>query len=186
MADNNDSKDRSLEALDLIINVLKEHEQHLDKSFHEMAAITEQIGETKDGLKNKVEEIEEKITNLQKEVTKLITIVSTSKPKGALPAKIKEQTGQTTPSPALESKPTMILRCTQWEDFQALAMNADTLSFNYKEEIAVLEVNAIKGNQLIKYTGAFPNLSMILKRWLSLQLDIPELNILEGSVENLK
>ena len=186
MSDNNDSKDKSLEALDLIINVLKEHEQHLDKSFHEMATITEQIGETKNGLKSKVEDVEEKITHLQKEVTDLIAHLSASKPKEALPSTIKEQPGQTATSPESESTPLAILRCTQWKDFQALATNAQTLTFSYKEDMAVFQANAIKGNQLIEYIGAFPNFSLILKRWLSLQLEIPELNVLEGSVASLK
>jgi hypothetical protein len=186
MADSNDSKDRYLEALDLIINVLREHEQHLDKSFHEMATITEQIGETKDGLKSKVNKIEEKITNLQKDVTDLIAEVSVSKPKEALPATIKKRTSWSGPSPELESMPFVILRCTRWGDFQALAINAQTLSFNYKEDMTVFQADAIKGNQLIIYSGAFPNFSMILKSFLSLHLDITELNILEGSVESLK
>lgn len=186
MSENNDSKDKALEALDLIINVLKEHEQHLDKSFHEMATITGQIGETKNGLKSKVEEVEEKITNLQKEVTDLITCLSASKPKEAFPSTIKEQTGQTVASPELGSMPFAILRCTQWEDFQALAMKAQTLTFSYKEDLTVFQANAIKGNRLIVYIGSFPNFSLFLKRWLSLQLEIPKLNVLEGSVTSLK
>ena len=44
MAANPGSKDKSLEALDFIINVLKEHEQNLDKSISEFASVTEQMG----------------------------------------------------------------------------------------------------------------------------------------------
>ena len=88
MAVNSGSKDKSLEALDFIINVLKEHEQTLDKSIEELAIVTEQIGDTADGLKGKVEGIEERINNLEKEVTNLMDKVS-SPPKEALPTPVK-------------------------------------------------------------------------------------------------
>jgi hypothetical protein len=186
MTDNYGSPDRSIDALDFIINMLKEHEQQLDNSFHEMATITEKVGSTIDGLKGKVGEAEEKISNLQKEVTNLIAYVSGGVAKGVLPAAIKKQTGQAAPSLALESTSCVILRCERWEDFQALAMHAQILTFSYEEDMTVFQANALKGNQLIIYVGAFPNFSIILKNWLSLQLDITELNILEGTVDSPK
>ena len=66
MAEAPNSKDKALEALDFIINVLKEHEQNLDKSINELATVTEQIGDT-EALNSKVGKVEEKINNLQKE-----------------------------------------------------------------------------------------------------------------------
>jgi hypothetical protein len=60
------------------------------------------------------------------------------------------------------------------------------LTFSYEEDMTVFQANALKGNQLIIYVGAFPNFSIILKNWLSLQLDITELNILEGTVDSPK
>ena len=41
-------------------------------------------------------------------------------------------------------------------------------------------LNALKGKQIVRYTGALPNFTMILKAWLSRQLDIAETNIVEG------
>ena len=55
-------------ALDFLMNVLKEHEQTLDESIHELATVAEQMGNT-DALKTKVESAEQKIDNLQKEIT---------------------------------------------------------------------------------------------------------------------
>lgn len=72
MANNPDAKDRSLETLDFIINVLKEHEMNLDNTIDELSTVVEQIDEAIAGLKGKVEGSEEKISNLQKEVTNLI------------------------------------------------------------------------------------------------------------------
>ena len=181
MAKNPQSKDDALEALDFIVNVLKEHEKDLDKLINELAAVTEQIGDTGE-LSGKVEKIEGKIGTLQKEVTNLISHLS-SVSKEALPATAaKEQPSETMPAAAaaVQGAPSMILRCRQWEDFQSLAVKAQTLSFSYKEEEKVFQADALKGNQIITYSGALPKLSSIMKMWLSKQLDVPERNILEG------
>ncbi len=74
----------------------------------------------------------------------------------------------------------MILRCKQWEDFQNLAFQAQTLSFSYKEEEKIFQADALKGNRIITYSGALPKFSQILKAWLSKELGIPEKSILEG------
>ena len=180
MTKNPQSKDDALEALDFIVNVLKEHERDLDKLINELATVTEQLGDTGE-ISGKVEKVEEKINNLQKEVTNLIGYVSGSAPKEALPVAVKEQTSQAVAAvPAVQSRPNVILRCKQWEDFQTLAYRAQTLSFSYKEDEKVFQADAIKGNQIITYSGALPKFSSILKTSLSKQLDVPETNILEG------
>ena len=190
MTKNPQSKDDSLEALDFIVNVLKEHERDLDKLINELATVTEQLGDTGE-ISTKVEKVEEKINNLQKEVTNLITYVSSNNPsatKETPSTATKEQTSQASnqassqsaPAPAIQGKPSVILRCKQWEDFQNLAFHAQTLSFNYKEDEKVFQADALKGNQIITYCGALPKFSSILKSSLSKQLDMPETNILEG------
>ena len=89
-------------------------------------------------------------------------------------------------SAVVQDGPSVILRCSQWTDFQVLAMHAQTLFFTYKEAGKFFQANAISGNQLIIYAGALPNFSPILKTWLSFQLDITEPNILEGSLDKPK
>jgi hypothetical protein len=79
-----------------------------------------------------------------------------------------------------EGGPSVILRCKQWEDFQNLASQAQTLSFNYKEEDKVFQADALKGNRIITYSGTLPKFTQILKAWLSKELGIPEKSILEG------
>ena len=179
LAKNPQSKDDSLEALDFIVNVLKEHERDLDKLINELATVTEQLGDTGE-LSGKVEKVEEKIGSLQKEVTNLITYVSGGSPKEALPAAVKEQNGQTATIPMVHGGASVILRCKQWDDFQTLAFRAQTLSFSYKEDEKVFQADALKCNQIITYSGALPKFSSILKVWLSKELDVPETNILEG------
>ena len=56
--------------------------------------------------------------------------------------------------------PSVILHCKQWEDFQNLAVKAQTLSFSYKEEEKIFQADALKGNQFITYSGALPKLSV--------------------------
>jgi len=183
MAKNPGSKDKYLEALDFIINVLKEHEKILDKSIHELATVTEHIGDI-DTLNAKIEKVEEKINNLQKEITNLIGGLS-KMPKEALQATVKEQDPPVVETPpsslaVVQSGLPLILHCKQWGDFEVLAIQPSSLSFSYKEDEKAFQAFAIKGNKIIKYTGALPNFSIILKTWLSRQLDITEKNIFEG------
>ena len=187
MAKNPGSKDKyleTLEALDFIINVLKEHEQILDKSIHELATITEQIVDI-NTLNGKIEKFEEEMNIMKKEVTNLTGYLSNVPEEAILQAAVKEQEPQARATPAVsiavvQGGPSLILHCKQWGDFEVLAMHAQMLSFNYKEDEKVFQVDALKGNQIIKYAGALPNFSIILKTWLSRQLDITEPNILEG------
>jgi seryl-tRNA synthetase len=178
LARNPQSKDEALEALDFIVNVLKEHEKDLDKLINELATVTEQIGDTGQ-INDKVEKVEEKINGLQKEVTSLITYLS-SAPKEALPTTTKEQAAQTVPATLVQGGPNVILRCKRWEDFQILAFQAQTLSFSYKEDEKVFQADALKGNQIITFSGVIPNFSDVLKAWLSKKLDVPENSVLEG------
>jgi hypothetical protein len=179
MDKNPQSKDDALEALDFIVNVLKEHEKDLDKLINELATVTEQMGDTGE-LSSKVQKVEEKMDALQKQVANLIGYLSSS-PKEALPsAVVKEQLSEVATTDVMRSGPPVILRCNQWEDFQTLALKAQMLSFSYKEEEKVFQADALKGTQIITYRGVLPKLSNILKTWLSKQLDVPERSILEG------
>ena len=76
--------------------------------------------------------------------------------------------------------PPVILRCKQWEDFQTLANQAQTVSFLYREAEKTFQADALKDNQIITYSGELPKQIPLLKTWLSKQLGIPEKNILEG------
>lgn len=183
MDKNPQSRDDALEALDFIVNVLKEHEKDLDKLINELATVTEQMGDTGE-LNGKVEKVEEKIDTLQKEVRKLIGSLS-SAPKESIQTVVSEEKPKEVVSVAADAVrigSSVILRCRRWEDFQNLATKAQTLSFSYKEEEKVFQADALKGNQIITYCGVLPNFSSILKMWLSKQLDVPERSILEGGL----
>ncbi|MDT8782037.1 MAG: hypothetical protein IAX22_05250 [Candidatus Bathyarchaeota archaeon] len=177
------SKDEALEALDFIVNVLKEHERDLDKIVGELATVAEQMGNTGE-LIGKMEKLEEKINSLQKQVTCLISNISSAPPKPNTSSINKIQTIQAaTVAPALPSaNPSVSIRCVQWMDFQALAIGAQTLSFSYREQEKIIQANAIKGNQLISYNGPIPKFSAVFKAFLAKELGIPKQNIIEGTL----
>lgn len=173
------SKDEALEALDFIVNVLKEHEKDLDKLINELGTVTEQIGDTGE-LSSKVENVEQKINNLQKEVTNLIGYMSSTQSETTQTAPKELASTPAAPTVVFSGGPSIVLKCQQWDDFLNLAVKAQTLSFSFKEDEKVFQVSAHKGNQLLTYSGALPKLSTILKVYLSKQLDITQQGILEG------
>jgi hypothetical protein len=173
------TKNDALEALDFIVNVLKEHEKDLDRLINELGTITEKLGDTGE-FSGKIEKVEERLTTLQNEIANLITYLSASHEVPSVPL----QTTQEQRSEALQVRetrgPPVILRCKQWEDFQTLAHQAQTLSFLYREAEKTFQVDALKDNQIITYSGELPKQISLLKTWLSKQLEIPEKKILEG------
>ncbi len=173
------SKDEALEALDFIINVLKEHEKDLDRLINDLGTITERLGDTGE-LSGKIEKVEERLGTLQNEITNLITYLSTSREPMAIPAQVAQQEKARTPQVGEVRGPPVILRCKQWEDFQTLAHQAQTLSFLYKEAEKTFQADALKNNQIITYSGEPPKQTYLLKTWLAKQLDIPEKKVLEG------
>jgi hypothetical protein len=170
------SKDDALEALDFIVNVLKEHEKDLDRLINELGTVTEALGETGE-LNSKVEKVEERISGLQNEITSLVNYLSAS-PRET-PVLTPQQQAEVV-QPSVMHGPPVILRCKQWDDFQTLAFQAQTLSFMYKEAEKTFQADALKGNQIITYSGELPQLTALLKLWLAKQLEIPEKKILEG------
>jgi hypothetical protein len=173
------SKDEALEALDFIVNVLKEHEKDLDRLINELGTMTEKLGDTGE-LSGKIEKVEQRLTTLQNEIANLITYLSVSHETPTIPTQpTQEQRAEALQ--ARESRgPPVIMRCKQWEDFQTLAYQAQTLSFLYREAEKTFQVDALKDNQIVTYSGELPKNTSLLKIWLSKQLDIPEKKILEG------
>jgi hypothetical protein len=141
-----------------------------------LGTVTASLGETGE-LSTKVEKVEERISGLQNEISSLINYLSTS-PREA-PVLTEAQKAEVVQASMLHGPP-VILRCKQWEDFQTLAFQAQTLSFMVKEAEKTFQVDALKGNQIITYSGEIPKFAALLKMWLSKQLEIPEQKILEG------
>jgi hypothetical protein len=174
-------RDEALEAIDFIVNVLKQHEKDLDRLIAQLAKITNKI--TKKGeLPPRMETMEEKIATLQTDINNLIQLLST----GEAPT---SPTPMPTPTPQPTVKPTqptysrgppVIVRCKQWKDFKTLAQNAETVSFLYKETEKTYQADAIKQNRVYTFNGETPKNGELLKSWLARELKITEERVLEG------
>jgi len=182
-------KDEALEAIDFIVNVLKQHEKDLDRLISQLAKITNQI--TKKGeLPTRIEAMEQQLTTLQTEINNLIQLLSATKeiPTPAqAPAPMPQPTEQppaTTaappPQPAYTRGPPVIVRCKKWQDFKTLAQKAETVSFLYKETEKTFQADALKQNRVYTYNGETPKDSVLLKNWLAKELQIEEEKVFEG------
>jgi hypothetical protein len=183
MSENPSPRDKALEALDFIINVLKEHEQTLDESIGELATVTEQVGKI-DQINGKIEGIEDKISSLQKEIASLSRFISNA-PRETIcgePKKIQPKTLSAEAQLAMNGGSPMVLNCKQWSAFQAFATHAQTLTFVVKAEEKTFEVKAINGNQIFIYNGPLPEFSSMLATYLNQQLDVPKQSIIEGAL----
>ncbi len=178
------SKDEALEALDFIVNVLKEHEKDLDRLVGELGTVAGQLGESGE-LSGKVRKIEDKLNGVQNDVSNLVKSFSVvrreqDQPVAALAnTKEKKLEVQNLNSP---SNLSLLFQCKQWEDFQRLADGALTVSFAFKDSEKTFEVNALKNNQVVSYEGEIPKLSLLVRVYLSKQLDVVERQILEGEI----
>lgn len=159
------SKDESLEALDFIINVLKEHEKDLDRLINELSKTSEKFGE-KGALAGKIESVEERLSSLQTEISNLIGFISSSQRERAV-------------SP--HGAP-LIVRCKQWDEFRVLASGAETVSFLFKETERAFQVDALKEGKVLTYSGEFPQDTKLFRIWLSRELGISEEKIFEGAL----
>ncbi len=180
MSKKSPSKDEALEALDFIVNVLKEHEKDLDKLINELGTVTEQLGVTGE-LSTKVEKVEQRITGLQNEITSLVGYLSNSRG-GSVVTATPEAKIEVAPAAVVSRGQPVLVRCKQWEDFTELAFQADTVSFLAKDAEHTFQVDALKGSQIITFSGEIPKLTSLLKVWLSKQLDVPEKKMLEGAL----
>lgn len=164
-------KDEALEALDFIINVLKEHEKDLDRLINELSKTSEKFGET-GALSTKIEGIEERLSSLQTEISNLIGFISSS---SSQREKIAEKT-------VLPHGTPLIVKCKQWEEFKVLASGAETVSFLFKETERTFQVDALKESKILTYSGEFPQDTKMLKIWLSRELGVGEEKIFEGAL----
>jgi len=157
------SKNEALEAVDFIINVLREHEKDLDRLIGELGKIAGKFGQAGE-VPNKITRVEERLASLQAEVASLIKELSSPKELSASHAR----------------GPPVIVRCKQWEDFKVLAKGAETVSFLFKEAEKSFQADALKEDRVLTYNGEFPRDAKLLKFWLARELNVPEDSVFEG------
>jgi hypothetical protein len=159
-------RDEALEALDFIINVLKEHEKDLDRLINALGKTTEKFGDT-GAISTKIGSVEERLSSLQTEISNLIGYISSSSPRER---------------PVLSQGTPLIIRCKQWEEFKVLAKDAETVSFLFKDAERNFQVDALKNGKVLTYNGELPQDARLLKIWLSKELGLNEEMIFEGAL----
>jgi len=157
------NRNEALEALDFIINVLKEHEKDLDRLIGELGKIAGKFGQTGE-VPTKITRVEERLESLQSEVASLIKELSSPKEVASFGMR----------------GPPVIVRCKQWEDFKVLAKGAETVSFLFKEAEKSFQADALKQGRVLTYNGEFPRDSKLLKFWLARELGVLEESVFEG------
>jgi hypothetical protein len=157
------SKNEALEAVDFIINVLREHEKDLDRLISELGKIAGKFSQGGE-VPAKITRVEERLASLQAEVASLIKDLSSPKDLSAYHAR----------------GPPVIVRCKQWEDFKVLANGAETVSFLFKETEKSFQADALREGRVLTYTGDFPRDSKLLKFWLARELNVSEDKVFEG------
>jgi uncharacterized coiled-coil protein SlyX len=189
------SKDEALEALDFIVSVLKEHEKDLDRLINELGDVTEKMGDPSE-LNAKVEKVEERMSTLQGEINNLLSYLSSHEGSLAshahaapdvqhvngVPIKVCEEEESSATAPVVKEPcgPSLTFRCKQWQDFEDMASEAQAVSFMFREAEKTFQVDAVKGNQIITYSGDLPKVGPLLKAWLSKRLNVSEKRALEG------
>jgi len=160
------NKNEALEALDFIINVLKEHEKDLDRLIGQLGIITESLGETGE-ITEKIEKIEDRISNLQGEIGDMIKNIAV--PQGNAPS-------------VMTLKSPVSMKCRKWEDFKTMAAGSETVSYLFKASENTFQAEALKDGKLVTYVGEIPSNSTLLKVWLSKELDIDKDSVFEGNL----
>jgi hypothetical protein len=146
---------------DFIINSLKEHEKILDRLISELGEITTRLGKT-GKLDGKLDGINQQILYIQ-------TQISSAR------AHFAESSFQPVLFP-------LVVTCKQWEDFKALASDAETIALHLSNKEKIFQTNALKGGRFLTYSGKFPLDVRLLKLLLSRELNVDEAKIFEGSL----
>ncbi len=157
------SKNEALEAVDFIINVLREHEKDLDRLINELGKIASKFNQSGE-VPTKITRVEERLGQLQSEVSSLIKELSSPKEMAAVSLR----------------GPPVIVRCKQWDDFKVLAKDAETVSFLFKEAEKSFQADALKEGRVLTYNGEFPRDTKLLKFWLARELNVSEDKVFEG------
>jgi hypothetical protein len=162
------NKDKALEALDFIIGVLREHEKGLDNLVGQLGNITEKFEEPND-IHIKLDRVEQSLHSLQDKLTNLMNCITNS-PSG--------------PVNNYQLR-TISVKCQEWRDFRILATNAETVSIILGDSKKSFKVCALKNDKILSYEGEIPEYILLLKLWLSNELNVSEQGIIEGTLINL-
>jgi hypothetical protein len=113
------TEEGSSEALDSILNNLRELEKDLKRLTGQFQKIGDNSGFSGEAAE-KFGSAKKRLSNIQREISNVVE---------SLPA-----TNATISVATSVVGPPVIIRCKNWEDFKPQAINADNISFLYREE----------------------------------------------------
>ena len=87
---------------------------------------------------------------------------------------------QTVSSSSDRSRNPMNIVCRKWEDFKNLATGAETVSYVFKTSENSFQAAALKNGKMVSYSGEYPPNTILLKLWLSKELNVADGKIFEG------
>jgi ABC-type transporter Mla subunit MlaD len=181
MADSS-SDGKTFDALSGLVSVLVEHEKNLDQLINGLSTVIGQLNKN-EKINGQMDMLFDKIMHTEKQITDFVNELQADPPENATPALVKDTTLEAKTVLVAQESPRTTLRCVQWKDFQKLAYQAQTVTFNLKEGENTFEVYALKNSQLITYVGLISQLSSSLKVWLARQVNISEEFVFEGSLK---
>lgn len=179
MADDSGPDDKHLDTLDLVMKSLQEHEKAIDDLIDALKTYTESIPNLLK-LKERIDSVDQSVESLGKQIADLGSYLKTASNKTApLPSSQKAKSfGEIAPY----GEAPITMRCQQWNEFVTLAKQAQIVSLNYQVDKKLLEVSALRGKQLIVYSGDFAISALTVRTFLSSALGIGEQAIFEGSL----
>ena len=166
-----------------IANVLKEHGKELEKLTNEIRQAAKRRGEKGEACST-LERVEEKINKLQYDVRQLTASTSTAPTPAAVttePNNNERPKGTSADAQQIRGSK-IVVKCNAWEDFQTISAEAESVWFTFMETDKVFEADALKTGQIIAYVGKLPNITPLLKAWLSSQIKVPPERVIEGTI----
>ena len=167
---------------DFILNSLKRNSEDLNTLLNEVRTIADRMGDICELTTFK--RFEEKINSMQNDIRNLAKASSTTLQETQSSQSNADLNKLPRNSPEILEERSMpvILRFKKWDEFQAFASQPKTVSFTYRESDKAFEVDAVKNNQLMAYVGEIPDLSSLLKAFLSRQLALSGEKMFEGTL----
>ena len=167
---------------DFILNSLKRNSDDLNTLLNEVRNIADRIGDVCELTTFK--RFEEKINSMQNDIRNLAKASSThfQETQSSQSNADLNNLPRNSPETFEERSMPVILRFKKWDEFQAFASQPKTVSFSYRESDKAFEVDAVKNNQLLAYVGDIPDLSLLLKAFLSRQLALSGEKMFEGTL----
>jgi hypothetical protein len=180
LPESGEHSDATPEILNYVIQALREHEQEIDEIINRLGNVKDRQSSINQKLNSKAQRIEEKLAEIGISLQK-IEVFASSNP---IPPVVTEPNDPSKATTNVQNHCSIMVKCTQFKDFADLAVHADWVAFSSKEAQKHFQVQALKGKQLIIYTGEPPTSMDLMKTWLTRELEVADAGrVLDGNIK---